>query len=307
MPADFGAQNANKVLAGPASGGDAAPTFRALVTADLPSVGVDYHNLVTLKETIFAGLAHGYLDGADYTDYNALGDGISYEIYRSNAGGTHTINIDASGLTLTGNPSATRQWLRINPGGAGSGSIYDVVTPARFRRGAWGIWQYRSSYDFSQATTFAECHLAVGVRGGTYGALYNTAPYLFGALRAKNQWGAPATTAGGLSFGRQFGNGTLSTQTVGASTNNVTLLYVRNPYRIDVYFGTWSSGWPTMESMVWAGTIDMAGGFYAMEATSGNYLADLSAWAVYFELDGVIAGGQTINTTLDRWRVTTWE
>lgn len=34
------AQNANKVLAGPASGGDAAPTFRALVAADIPAVSV---------------------------------------------------------------------------------------------------------------------------------------------------------------------------------------------------------------------------------------------------------------------------
>jgi len=263
--------------------------------------------LAVLHETVFSALSHGYLDGDDYANYNALGDGISYEIYRSNAGGTHTINIDGSGLTLTGNASSTRQWLRINPGGAASGSIFDLVTPTRFRRGAWGIWQYRSSYDFTYATSFAECHLAVGVRGGTYGGLYSSAPYLFGAVRAKNLWAAPNNAAGGLSFGRQFGNGTVSYQTIGASALNVTLLYVRNPYRIDVYYGTWASGWPVMEDMLWAGTIDMAGGFYAMEATSGNYIADLSAWAVYFELNAAITGGQTINTVLDRWRLTTWE
>jgi hypothetical protein len=34
---DFAAQNANKVLGGPVSGGDAAPTFRALVSADIPN------------------------------------------------------------------------------------------------------------------------------------------------------------------------------------------------------------------------------------------------------------------------------
>lgn len=35
---NFSAQNANKVLAGPASGGDAVPTFRALVADDIPNL-----------------------------------------------------------------------------------------------------------------------------------------------------------------------------------------------------------------------------------------------------------------------------
>jgi hypothetical protein len=38
----FAIQNANKVLAGPATGGDADPTMRALVVADLPTVTVPY-------------------------------------------------------------------------------------------------------------------------------------------------------------------------------------------------------------------------------------------------------------------------
>jgi len=38
----FAAQNANKVLAGPTSGGDADPTVRALVAADIPDVSATY-------------------------------------------------------------------------------------------------------------------------------------------------------------------------------------------------------------------------------------------------------------------------
>lgn len=49
----FAAQTANTVLAGPTSGGTAAPDFRALVAADIPAIG-DTDQYV-LASQIFGG------------------------------------------------------------------------------------------------------------------------------------------------------------------------------------------------------------------------------------------------------------
>lgn len=49
--ASFAAQVANRVFAGPASGADATPTFRALVTADFPNDGVTYAKMQNVSAT----------------------------------------------------------------------------------------------------------------------------------------------------------------------------------------------------------------------------------------------------------------
>ena len=41
VPSNFSAQTANKVLAGPATGSDAVPTFRSIVAADIPTLNQD--------------------------------------------------------------------------------------------------------------------------------------------------------------------------------------------------------------------------------------------------------------------------
>ena len=48
------AQPANRVLAGPASGADAAPTMRALVTADLPTTGITPGSYTNVNVTVDA-------------------------------------------------------------------------------------------------------------------------------------------------------------------------------------------------------------------------------------------------------------
>jgi len=70
-------QAANLVLAGPTSGGSTTPTFRSLVSADLPA---------TVVET----------GDADYTD---LTDGGATTLHSHSGGSGHTIREDGTGLT----------------------------------------------------------------------------------------------------------------------------------------------------------------------------------------------------------------
>ncbi len=56
----FPAQNANKIYAGPTSGGDATPTFRTIVNADFPSDIIGYNNLPNMSlSTVVGRLSSG--------------------------------------------------------------------------------------------------------------------------------------------------------------------------------------------------------------------------------------------------------
>lgn len=62
VPADLGNQNANKVLAGPTSGGAAAPTFRAIAIPDLPTVFLPAASFGP-DPTRYSGLTWAYFGG----------------------------------------------------------------------------------------------------------------------------------------------------------------------------------------------------------------------------------------------------
>lgn len=55
----LGTQGANKVWAGPSSGADATPTFRALVSDDIPSLAFSKLTSSNLTENVYMGLVGG--------------------------------------------------------------------------------------------------------------------------------------------------------------------------------------------------------------------------------------------------------
>ena len=92
-------QSANRVFAGPSSGADAAPTFRALVAADMPNLTSTYQPLATLL-TSFSGLSNaaGLLTNngsgtLSYTGTSTGGNGIGDSgkvVLFNGAGGINT-------------------------------------------------------------------------------------------------------------------------------------------------------------------------------------------------------------------------
>lgn len=90
-----GSQSANTVYSGPASGGAAAPTFRALVSADIPSLSA-----------LYLPLSGGTLSGdVHFSNINSqifLGGALATDSFFANTSGTGGLNI--GGEPVNGGP-----------------------------------------------------------------------------------------------------------------------------------------------------------------------------------------------------------
>jgi hypothetical protein len=110
----LGVQNANKVLAGPSTGADAAPTFRALVAADIPTLstyatllGVETLNNKTLGATTIAG---SLIPNADVTYDLGSATYRFKDLYLSGSSiklGSATITASGSALALPASSTMT--------------------------------------------------------------------------------------------------------------------------------------------------------------------------------------------------------
>jgi hypothetical protein len=98
-------QAANKVLAGPTSGGNAAPTFRTLVAADLPTITVPIGGTGLASLTAYAVLCGGTTSTAVMQQVSGLG---------------------TSGQVLTSNGAGVLPTWQAGGGGGGSGTVTSV-------------------------------------------------------------------------------------------------------------------------------------------------------------------------------------
>jgi hypothetical protein len=123
--------------------------------------------------------------------------------------------------------------------------------------------------------------------------------------RTKNLWGSPNTSTGGNAVNFEW-NGTNPniTSYPGVSTADVFLAYARTPEIVDFYYGTWSSGWPTMESMTLFGTVQMQTAQWVIATNAAPIAATVN---ILFRLGGSAATSGTYEIVYDRWRITTWE
>ena len=145
-------QSANRVFAGPTSGGAAVPTFRALVPSDLPTVTVGTRNKLLVKYKV----SDGDLTASDTSKLNVLSgsgpvvitldptglaNGTQYAFFRDQAdtayfdyNGQVVKNAGSAGITLNtfSYVHFNADTFRISTGGGGSGGagVGDVVGPA---------------------------------------------------------------------------------------------------------------------------------------------------------------------------------
>ncbi len=105
-------QVANTVLAGPTTGADAAPTFRVLVAADIPSLSGVYQPLNANLTSISALTTTSY--GLDFLE---LADGVAARTYIGAGTGSGTVTSVAmtmpSGFSVAGSPVTTSGTLAV--------------------------------------------------------------------------------------------------------------------------------------------------------------------------------------------------
>lgn len=70
----YGTKTKNYVLAGPTTGNDAAPTFRALVAADIPDLSSIYLTSYTETDPVFAASAAAGITATNISNWNAKSD-----------------------------------------------------------------------------------------------------------------------------------------------------------------------------------------------------------------------------------------
>lgn len=247
-----------------------------LPSTDLLDPGLE-GNLQTVWETSFAGMATQSFTNATPVSL----DGITWD---PTIPAPATIAIDANGLKFTAsNVSESYFGMR--------SSVVSFIGADRWRRGRWGLWSHMAAYDFSFAST-------------AY-ALANPSPnYPYHGLafgRARTHLGTPNTSAGGIGF-QTWWNNTSTSYNYGASSADVFLHYARSPWEFDLYVGTYSGGWPTMESMTLGGLCRFIGAGPGLVITSNNN-KDGASWYPYF----TFAGNHTSMTaTWARMRLTVW-
>lgn len=246
--------------------------------------------LRTLKETVFAGITPASYANGSTTTIDGSG-------YTCSLAGNGTADIVATGLRIRkGTTGTTEDMMAINPGN--TGDIPSIIGEARWRRGQYAIWSHLASYDYTNASN------------NIYGSFeFGTAYPKWGVVlrRNKNQQGAPNTATGGLGFTWWWNGDANVASYPGVTTADVWMAFFRTPWDVDLYYGTWSSGWPTMEAMTLWATLQMRNSTTTLIAGQNTMTPFLASTHMLFQLGGAVATTGTFEIIFDRWRVTAWE
>ena len=275
-----------------------APTPGQLLVASDPTHavwGTKLGTLVTLKETVFAGITPtGYSNGVTYT--------IDGSDYICSFAGNGVVSMKATGLSLVkGTTSgATDSQMKITAGN--TGDFLSIVGEGLFRRGSWALWSRMASFDFT-GSFIGNCWCGPYVQG----------PYPKWGFQLRHRCrlinNTPNTTVGGIAFDHWMAGVDQNPNSYpGVSTADVLMAYVRDFNTVDVYYGTWAGAWPTMESMTLMGRVtpfNGSGQNYWMPASTTAPAANLVDIAFGLGSAGNATAGN-FELIVDRWRITTW-
>lgn len=250
-------------------------------------------NLVVAHETIFAGMATQSFTNGQTPTLN----GIQYTVSIANSA---TMAIVADGLKVT-YPTSGEAFFSTPVNVLGS-----ILSKSQMRRGGFAIWVRLHSWTFAGSAV----GYVLGVGSNNY------PEWSWGTFRARYQNGAANNANGSFTAWGRF-NGveshsaySASADTAGAGTavmnsaDDVCCMYFRAPYLCDFYYGAWSSGWPTFESLKWGASINLV-----QNPNSVNFVDfrdPATTWALYFSSG---AGGNSTSNQMTTygWRVTYWD
>jgi hypothetical protein len=260
-----------------------------IINADGAHIGGSQGRPVTLYEQVFAGMPTGSLAGATHS----LG-GLSWIGFANGSGGA--AEIVSAGLKVTSpiNLSAEAGLY------TSTGEIRKVVGDDRWRRGGIGIWCRVVGYAFPAACFW-------------YAPLvdfdYPDAGFMNRRNRSADNANNDAT--GGWVIGVWYaGTYAGGPQRNGAgASEEVSLLYFRNPWTCDHYRGSWSpeTGWPKMEDMIFGGmTRAFMGVMTRYDATVARLKLNTLASA-RVALSGGAANFAGVTITFERMRITAWD
>jgi hypothetical protein len=275
----------------PSTGQVLTATDSTHATWQTPGTGGGGDTFTVLKETVFAGITPtSYSNGSTYTI-----DGSDYTATVPSGG---AVDMVATGLRLRRGTASGSSAASMKIASGATGNFGSIIGEETFRRRKWILWSRIASYDFTNS-----------YGGNNWAGLALLGPYpdwgVAPRSRARNINGTPNTTTGGIAFDHfLFGSDVNPTSYPGVSTADVIAVLFHNTSCVDVYFGTYSSGWPALADMTLMGRV--CGRNDWLTAPSGRpKAADVE---MFWELGA--SGGATSGTyeiIYDRWRITTWE
>lgn len=237
--------------------------------------------LNVLQECIYAGLGlQSFTNGQSI----AL-NGVTH-VFTIDANGTAAIV--AGGLKFTGTASSSSQQRFATMSGAPQAALGS----ARMLRSNWQFWTRHESFDFTSATAAATFERAAGTYPNNG----------LDMRRAKNINGAPNTNAGAAVAQYGFQGADTSGPNL-VITCDVFMAYLRSPFLYEMYAGTYSAGWPAMESMTFVGEVNIQSATAANPTFSNTKYDAPTAWALVLGLFSTNVAA----VTFDRWRITTFE
>lgn len=250
--------------------------------------------MVVVHETVFAGMST-----ATYSNGNTptLSDGIQYGVSIANGAG---VQIDANGLKAN-YPTSGEMSFYVNS----NTLLADRLGKSRLRRGGWAIWCHLANWSFA-STSWA---YVIAIGGNNYSA------HCWGTRKTRNTQGGANTANGSLGTWQTWNGSDVSNVFAGApdttgngSTNHsgaedVVCMYFHDPFRCSWYYGTYSGGWPSFESLKYGAYGNMIGN----QVTVYNKIRDpATTWNLAF--CGGSGGNSNSNyMTMARWRLTYWD